>query len=234
MSVLFVNNYTTVTSASVVSTDTVINVVQALPVSLGAGDYCYLTLAAFSGSVETVREVVKVTGVSGNDLTVIRGQDNTTAMNWVAGTIIEMRLVSQYFNNDVVTLDSVDTLTNKTLVNALGNVANADKLSTSRTISATGDVTYTTTFDGSGDVTGTATLADSGVTAGTYQDATHVVPVTVDAKGRITTVGAPVLITPAFADVTGKPTTVSGYGITDAYTKVETDSVAMSMAIALG
>ncbi|MFI3185240.1 MAG: hypothetical protein QX198_04600, partial [Methylococcaceae bacterium] len=41
-------------------------------------------------------------------------------------------------------------------------------------------------------------------------------PFTIDAKGRITSVGANVTIAPAFSDVINKPTTLAGYGITDA------------------
>jgi hypothetical protein len=57
----------------------------------------------------------------------------------------------------------------------------AATLTTGRTISITGDLTYTSgSFNGSANVTGTGTLANSGVTAGTYTK------VTVDAKGRAT------------------------------------------------
>ena len=64
---------------------------------------------------------------------------------------------------------------------AVKNVLSAKKLEVARTISTTGDVTYTSgAFDGTANVTGTATLAPSGVVAGTYPK------VTVDAKGRAT------------------------------------------------
>lgn len=73
----------------------------------------------------------------------------------------------------------------------------ATKWATGRTISLAGDVTYTSgLLDGSANVTGTATLANSGVTAGTYKS------VTVDTKGRVT--------------AGTNPTTLAGYGITDA------------------
>ncbi|MFM6402945.1 MAG: hypothetical protein ACKPFF_40250, partial [Planktothrix sp.] len=74
-----------------------------------------------------------------------------------------------------------------------------------------------------GDASGTGTnsinltLANSGVTAGTYNNsATQVRPFTVDNKGRITAIGVPVTITPAWTSIAGKPTTLSGFGITDA------------------
>ena len=56
----------------------------------------------------------------------------------------------------------------------------ADKLTTARKISLTGDATGETTFDGSADKSISLTLANSGVTAGTYS------ALTVDAKGRAT------------------------------------------------
>lgn len=80
-----------------------------------------------------------------------------------------------------------------------------------QTITLTGDVT------GSGTSSFAATLATSGVTAGTYNNSTTAItPFTVDAKGRITATGSASTISPAFSSITSKPTTLSGYGITDA------------------
>ena len=98
-----------------------------------------------------------------------------------------------------------------------GNAGTATKLLTARSITLTGDVGYTTSFDGSANVTAVATLAATGVTAGTYNNsATQITPMTVDAKGRVTATGAPVTLQPTFANVQAKPTTLAGYGITDA------------------
>ena len=97
------------------------------------------------------------------------------------------------------------------------NVFSATRLTTSRNISISGDATWSVEFDGSADVTSALTLGNSGVTAGTYNNsATSVTPFTVDSKGRVTGVGSSVNITPSFSSITDKPTTVSGYGITDA------------------
>jgi hypothetical protein len=101
----------------------------------------------------------------------------------------------------------------------LGNVTNVAQLAATQTLAITGDATATATGLSTGTIA--VTLANSGVTAGTYNTATQNVPMTVDAKGRVTAVGAALTITPAWASITGKPTTLSGYGITDALTNSE-------------
>ena len=81
--------------------------------------------------------------------------------------------------------------------NLIGNASTATKLTGSATVSMTGDVSWTSgAFDGSANVTGVATLSNTGVAAGTYRS------VTVNTKGRVT--GG------------SNPTTLAGYGITDA------------------
>lgn len=62
----------------------------------------------------------------------------------------------------------------------MNTTGSAAKLTTPRTISATGDGTWSVSFDGSTNTTAALTLAATGVTAGTYSQ------VTVDAKGRVT------------------------------------------------
>ena len=149
---------------------------------------------------------------------------DTTAL-WTAAKVIA-QLALKVDNSNTVTiatankllyLDANAKLPASITGNADGNAATATKLQTARTIAISTDATGSTTFDGSGNVTIALTLANSGVTAGTYTK------VTVDAKGRVTTgtslsaTDIPVLDWSKIT--TGKPTTLSGYGITDAVDK---------------
>lgn len=57
-------------------------------------------------------------------------------------------------------------------------------------------------------------LSLTGVTPGTYNSATSINPLTIDAKGRVTAVGAAVSIGVNFNAITNKPSTITGYGLT--------------------
>lgn len=83
-----------------------------------------------------------------------------------------------------------------------GNANTATEFASAQSVTLTGDVTGTASSTAGWSVA--TTLANSGVTAGTYKS------VTVDAKGRVT--------------AGTNPTTLSGFGITDAYTKTEIDT----------
>lgn len=106
--------------------------------------------------------------------------------------------------------------------------ANTWSLDTSTYLTGNQTVTLSGDASGSGATSITVTLANSGVTASTYNNsATAITPFTVDAKGRITGTGSAVTITPAFSSITSKPTTLSGYGITDGVTTGKAIAMAM-------
>ncbi|MDH1055582.1 C1q-like domain-containing protein [Aquipseudomonas alcaligenes] len=93
-------------------------------------------------------------------------------------------------------------------------VLKATKLATARTLSISGAASGSTSFDGSANANIALTLADSGAVAGTYPK------VTINAKGLVT--GGAALVATDIPSLdwskinSGKPTTLGGYGITDA------------------
>lgn len=102
---------------------------------------------------------------------------NTVSGSKIDGAVAEATNATKLGNvaaTDILVASGAD------LTSKVKAAAKADQLNTARTISMTGDGTWTVTFDGSNNVTSTMTLANSGVTAGTYTK------VTVDAKGRVT------------------------------------------------
>jgi hypothetical protein len=224
MGIKIENNAASTLTTSVGTADTTIVLASgggSLFPTLGAGDYFWATLV---GEVDATHlEIVKVTARSGDALTVIRAQEGTIAKAFAPNDKFEMRITAQTMRDysDAANLTGVLSIaqggtgqTTEAGVRSALNVptrtggdasgiwgisitGSAPTLTTGRTVGMTGDVTWTSAaFDGSGNVTGTATLANSGVSAGTYRS------VTVDTKGRVT--GGT------------NPTTLSGYGITDA------------------
>ena len=137
---------------------------------------------------------------------ILMGQDPTSLTDW------------HELESPTAAVSSVNGMVGDVVVSSItGNAGTASALQTARTISLIGDTSGSTSFDGSSDVAIATTLADSGVVAGTYENsATEITPLVIDAKGRVTSVGTPITITPSFNSITDKPTTLAGYGITDA------------------
>lgn len=71
---------------------------------------------------------------------------------------------------------------------AVSTSETATKLATARNIQATGDATWQVTFDGSQNVTAALTLANTGVTPNSYGNNITIPALTIDSKGRITSV----------------------------------------------
>ena len=91
MGIKFSNLASTTLASSVTSSATSITVADgSVFPTLGAGDYFYATIDA----PPSLTEIVKVTARSGNTLTVVRAQDNTTATTHASGDEIALRVVS--------------------------------------------------------------------------------------------------------------------------------------------
>ena len=112
--------------------------------------------------------------------------------DWIISTGTKWEKID---NTDAV--KSVNGQTGAVNITRVNEAGTADKLTTARTISLSGDATGSTTFDGSANKEIGVTLSNTGVTAGTYNT------VTVDAKGRVTAASSKNYSTKVVQTITG-------------------------------
>jgi len=149
--------------------------------------FVYIT----SGAVDSVNGLTGVVvlnkshvGLSNVDNTADASKSVLSATKWTTARSITLSGVTSTAQtidgsgNVTIPVTAVPAtlLTGTAAINTTGSSA---KLTTPRTISATGDGAWNVSFDGSANVTSALTLAATGVTAGTYDE------VTVDSKGRV-------------------------------------------------
>lgn len=103
------NNATSTLAANIITTDVSIPLATGdgskFP-TLGAGDWFPATIVDASANIE----VVKVTGRSGDTLTVSRGQEGTTARSFVAGSRIDLRLTAAAIASIQTDITNLQTL----------------------------------------------------------------------------------------------------------------------------
>ena len=131
---LFSNNFKTTLAAAVDNVTTSITVVSSVGLpTLGVGDTVLVTLESTN---RLVVEIVEVTAVVGNVLTVVRGREGTVASSFNLGSFVEGRLTAGWLNSTATKLGTIETgaqvntvtptnvvgLTNKTLDDISNNV----------------------------------------------------------------------------------------------------------------
>ena len=91
MAVVFSNNAVTTLASSVSTSATSIIVADGsvFPDVSSASDHTYITFE----DINSNREIVKLTNRSGNTLTVVRGQDGTTAQSFSSGDKVAVHLI---------------------------------------------------------------------------------------------------------------------------------------------
>jgi hypothetical protein len=115
MAVKFANLASTTLASGITNSATSITVADASSFpALGSGDYFYASIG--EGSVS---EIIKVTAISLNTFTAIRGRDNTTAGAFSSGTVIALRVVA-------AALDEIATAANGTIFTVFGRSANTN------------------------------------------------------------------------------------------------------------
>ena len=110
------NNARTTLTASLTNVATTATVLDAsvLP-ALGAGEYFYLTFQRFLDV--SLHEIVKVTAVAGNNLTIERGAEGSTPLSFSIGDIAEQRITALTLTD--LLDEKQDTLVNQTNIKSI-------------------------------------------------------------------------------------------------------------------
>jgi hypothetical protein len=152
------------------------------PAVLGAGELAYSGLAD--------------NGSNGGDRLYI-GMGTETAGNAVNRVVIGGKFFTDQITaataantaSAIVRRDASGNFVANTITAALsGNATTASAWATSRSISITGDATWTTSVNGSANATGAITLATVNSNVGSFGSTTQIPVVTVNAKGLVTAV----------------------------------------------
>ena len=138
--VTFLNFYQTTLAADLSSTATSMSVssVTGLPSSLASGEFIPIVLTPASSPGSTY-EIVYVTAISGTTLTIERGQEGTSALNWNTGDILYSTntadTTATIYGSPTVNFQT-DTLTASGLITADGGltVPSGETLSVDGTI----------------------------------------------------------------------------------------------------
>jgi hypothetical protein len=159
--------------------------------ALAATDTILQAFGKLQGQVDARLSANQTITLSGD----ATGSGATAITVSIAESVVTGKVLTGYSVGSNTALAATDTILQA--FNKVQGQINA-RLTSNQTITLSGDVS------GSGATSIGVTLANSGVTAGTYNDvASQVRPFTVDAKGRVTSIGAAVNIAITAGSVSG-------------------------------
>lgn len=159
-------------------------------------------LATAASKLATVRNI-SITG-DGTWSTTFDGSANSTgilslATVATAGTFGSSSLIP------VITVDQKGRVTGVTTSSVSASTANT--LATPRNIAVTGDATWSVSFNGSSNVSSDLILTTVNANTGAFGSSSLIPVITVDAKGRVTSVSTAPIATAAIADTANQLTT---------------------------
>ena len=163
--------------------------------TITAGNYIWATLFHITGVHGANTEIVKVTAVSGEDLTVTRGQQGTTAEAFYLGDKLEIRVTADGLE-EFATLDGA-TFTGPVAADVTGDLTGNVTGDLVQPITAWTRATTTTL-----ETTSNGTLSDTGATIGAFNGVAGVTyHIRILGAGTITN-SAGLIITQGLADIT--------------------------------
>ena len=112
MAYKFINNFETSLTSAITTTATSMTVANAAGLSLTSGEVYRLTIQNADASLF---ELVDVTAISGNTLTIERGKESTTAQAWAAGSVVLCSVTAEQLSNE-----ARKTVTNSTFTSRNG------------------------------------------------------------------------------------------------------------------
>lgn len=114
---VFQNNVSTTNANAIATTDTTVVLATGtgsqFP-AITAGHQAAVTVEDVNGNIE----VMYATGITGDTLTVVRAQENTTALNFASGSRVEMRVTNGVLSA-MLQKNGGDTLTGTTTLNGI-------------------------------------------------------------------------------------------------------------------
>jgi hypothetical protein len=120
--------------------------------SLGAGEHFYATIVSSDGTIE----IVYVSAVSGDYLTIIRGAESTTPAEFSRGSLVELRVTVASITDAIMDLGGGDMRS----VNNLSDVASVSAARTNLGVYSTAQVDSAITVANAGDLRAANNLSD--------------------------------------------------------------------------